>query len=188
MRARALLSGFTLVEILVAVLLLAFGIVGGVAMQLAALRTRHQAVLVSQATQLATSLAERMRANADQMRLGDGANPYLLLNYDALADPHPVAPAALCYGGACDSAQLASFDLYEIKVQVRDRLPAGRVLVCRDAGLWAGGKLRWACGGGAGAPLVVKVGWHGKNPDGTPRKDDAGEFAPGVALAVGATR
>jgi hypothetical protein len=29
---------------------------------------------------------------------------------------------------------------------------------------------------------------RGKNPDGTPRTDDSGEFMPGVALAVGAVR
>lgn len=184
MRTRAYMPGFTLLEILIAVLLLTIGIVGGVAMQLSALRMRHQAALLSQATYMAAGLAERMRANAAQMRVADGANPYLLLDYDALAEPHPPAPSALCYGGACDSAQLALFDLYEVKTQVSAHLPAGRIRVCRDGGAKPG----WACGGAAGAPVVVKVGWRGKNPDGTPRKDAGGEFAPAVTMAVGATR
>lgn len=188
MRARICL-GYTLLEVLIAVVVLALGIMGGVALQLAALRARHQAALLSQATQLATAMAERMRANAGQMRLTDGDNLYLTLNYDALNEPHPPAPAALCYGGAaCGGAQLALSDLYEAKLLVKQNLPAGRVVICRDAGLWSGGKLRWACGGGAGAPLVVKVGWRGKNPDGTPRTDDSGEYMPGVALAVGVVR
>ena len=180
--------GFTLLEVLVAVVVLALGIMGGVALQMAALRSRHQAALLSQATQLATALTERMRANASQMRLADGDNLYLTLNYDVLSEPHPPAPAALCYGGACGGAQLALSDLYEAKLLVRQNLPAGRVVICRDANLWSGGKLRWACGGGADAPLVVKVGWRGKNPDGTPHTDDSGEYMPGVALAVGAVR
>ena len=191
MRARAraqctahAVAGFTLVEIMIAVLVLALGIVGGVAMQLAALRTRHQASLLAQASWLAAGMAERMRANPEQMRLPDGANPYLTLDYDVLAEPNPVAPAVLCHGGACDGAQLAAFDLYEIKALMRENLPAGRAVICRDAGLWSGGKLRWDCGGGAGAPLVIKVGWRGKNPDGTPRKDEAGEYVPGVALPL----
>jgi type IV pilus assembly protein PilV len=184
--ARAV-AGFTLVEILIAVLVLALGIVGGVSMQLAALRARHQASLLAQASWLAAGMAERMRANPEQMGLPDGINPYLTLDYDVLAEPKPPAPAALCYGGACDGAQLAAFDLYEMKALMRENLPAGRALICRDAGLWAGGKLRWRCSGGAGAPLVVKVGWRGKNPDGTPRKDQAGEYAPGVALRLAAT-
>lgn len=188
MRAR-ICVGYTLLEVLIAVVVLALGIMGGVALQMAALRSRHQAALLSQATQLATALAERMRANAGQMRLADGDNPYLTLNYDAFSEPDPPAPAALCYGGACGGAQLALSDLYEAKLLLRQSLPGGRAVICRDAALWSGGKLRWACGGGgAGAPLVVKIGWRGKNPDGTPRTDEHGEYMPGVALPVGAVR
>lgn len=172
--------GFTLLEILIAVLVLALGITGGVALQLAAMRTRHQAALLSQATQTATALAERMRANPTQ------ADIYLTLNYDALAEPTPAVPAMLCTGAACTADQLALSDLYELKLLVRNHLPAGRALVCRDADLWSGGKLRWSCSGGAMAPLVVKVGWRGKHPDGTPQTDAEGEYLPGVALAVGA--
>jgi type IV pilus assembly protein PilV len=176
MRAR----GFTLLEVLIAVVVLALGIIGGVALQMAALRARHQAVLLSQAAQMAAALAERMRANPAQTDL------YLTLNYDAYAEPLPSAPPALCHGDACTSAQLAWADMYEAKHQVRLGMPAGRVLVCRDAGLWSGGILRWTCTGGPSAPVVVKVGWRGKNPDGTPLVGAAGEYAPGVALVVGA--
>lgn len=175
MRAR----GFTLLETLIAVAVLALGIIGGVALQMAALRARHQAALLSQASQMAAALAERMRANPAQTDL------YLTLDYDAYAEPAPSAPPALCHGDACASAQLAQADMYEAKQQVRLGMPAGRLLVCRDAGLWSGGVLRWACSGGAAAPVVVKVGWRGKRPDGTPMTDAAGEYAPGVALVVG---
>jgi type IV pilus assembly protein PilV len=175
MRAR----GFTLLEILIAVLVLALGIIGGVALQMAALRARHQAVLLSQAAQMAVALAERMRANPAQTDL------YLTLNYDAYAEPLPTAPPVLCHGDACAGAQLAWADMYEVKQQVRLGMPAGRVLVCRDAGVWSGGTLRWSCSGGAAAPVVVKVGWRGKNPDGTPMVDEGGEYAPGVAQVVG---
>lgn len=176
MRAR----GFTLPEILIAVLVLALGIMGGVALQMAALRARHQAVLLTQATQMAAALAEHMRANPAQ------ADLYLTLDYDAYAEPAPAAPDGLCHGDGCVPARLALADMYEAKLLVRQALPAGRIVVCRDSGPWSGGKLRWPCEGGAAAPVVVKVGWRGKNPDGTPFKDAAGEYVPGVALAVGA--
>lgn len=180
--------GFTLLEILVALLVLALGITGGVAMQLAAQRTRHQSALLTQSLQMATGLAEHIRANGGIARLPAGANPYLALDYDALAEPNPLPPDPLCYalGAACDSAQLAQFDLYELKAQVLGGLPAGRARVCRDAGVWRGGRLRWRCSGGADAPLVIKVGWRGKRPDGTPLRDDEAEFAPGVAVVLGA--
>jgi type IV pilus assembly protein PilV len=168
-----------LLEILIAVAVLALGIIGGVALQMAALRARHQALLLTQASHMAAALAERMRANPAQTDL------YLTLNYDAYAEPAPSSPPALCHSDACVSAQLAWADMYEAKQQVRLGMPAGRVLVCRDAGLWSGGALRWSCAGGAAAPVVVKVGWRGKNPDGTPQLDAAGEYAPGVALVVG---
>ena len=185
MRTRT--TGFSMLEVLVAVVVLAIGIVGGATMQLAALRTRHQSALLSQATHLASNLAERMRANGVLLSLPDGANPYLTFNYDALAEPDPAPPIPLCYAldANCGNAQLALFDLYELKTLVRDRLPGGRAVVCRDAGMWQGGQLRWACSGDAGAPLVIKVGWRGKNPDGTPMKDDADQYAPGVAIVVG---
>ncbi|NYE61133.1 type IV pilus assembly protein PilV [Duganella sp. 1224] len=175
MRAR----GFTLLEVLVAVVVLALGILGGVALQLAALRARHEAVRLSQATQLATGLAERIRANPSQ------ADLYLTLDYDAFAAPASPAPAALCHGVACAPAQLALSDLQEARQQLLSHLPGGRVMICRDAGLWSGGTLRWSCAGGASAPVVVKIGWRGKRPDGARDQDAAGEFAPGVALTVG---
>ncbi|WP_295998034.1 type IV pilus modification protein PilV [Rugamonas sp.] len=180
--------GFTLMEVLIAVLVMALGVVGGSAMQLTAMRTRHQSALLSRSMQLASSLADQMRANPQQMRQPDAANGYTRLNYDALGEPDPAPPAVLCLGPGerCDSAALALVDLYQLKLQVRDGLPGGRALVCRDQSPWSGGALRWACSGGAGAPLVVKVGWHGKNPDGTPLRDDSGVFQPGVALAVDA--
>jgi len=181
-------DGFTLLEVLVGVVVMALGVIGGTAMQLHALRTRHQSLLLSQSMQLASSIADQMRANPQQMRLPDAGNLYLQLNYDALAEPDPAPPAVLCFGAACDSAQLAAFDLYQLKMQVHASLPGGRALVCRDASAWQGGKLQWTCSGGAGAPLVVKAGWRGKNPDGTPVKDAAGEYQPGVALAVGAVK
>ena len=173
-------GGFTLVEVLVALFVLAVGVLGASATQLAAQRTRHQAALLSEAVQLAAAVSSRMRANAVQMALGDGANPYLTLRYDAAAEGAPAAPAVLCYGETnCDPAQLAAFDLYEAKRAVHDRFPRGRIVVCRDGGGWDGaaGALTWECAGGAGVAIMVKVGWHG----GGDRK--AGP-APSVALVV----
>lgn len=177
--------GFTIIEVLVALCVLALGTLGATAMQLAALRTRHQSALLTQAQQMASGMADRMRANPGQMRLADADNPYLNLVYD-VADGAPAAPARLCYAGsACSNAQLAAFDIYELKRQVGKALPGGRVVICRDAGAWdtARRALRWDCGGGT-APVVIKLGWRGKNPDGTPVR----QFAPAVALALTAAR
>jgi type IV pilus assembly protein PilV len=176
MRAAA---GFTLIEVLVAVLVLAVGLIGGTAMQLHAMRTRHESALLSAAVQAAAAMADRIRANAGQV-----GSVYLAIDYDAHREPTPAAPPSLCMAGPCDRAALAELDAYELKRLVRTTLPAGRVRVCRDAAMWQAGRLHWPCSGGATAPVVVKIGWRGKNPDGTPQADAEDGFVPGVAVAV----
>lgn len=169
-------GGFTLLEVLVAVFVLAVGILGAAAMQLTALRTRHQSSLMSAGVQLASSLADSMRANVETMRAADSANPYLQLNYDA-ADGAPQQPVASCFAGTgCNAAQLADAELYQFKHALYAGFPGGRVLVCRDSqvGDGARGALRWACAGALQAPIVIKLGW----------RDDSDDFAPSVAIAL----
>ena len=155
--------GFTLIEVLVALFVLAIGVLGAGAAQLAAQRTRQQAALGSDAALLAASLAARMQANAHAAGLPDDANPYLALDYDAAADGPPAGGAA-CFGvGACDPLALAAFDLHETRVAVHRSFPGGRIAVCRDAAPWveAHSRYRWECSGDATAPVAIKVGWHG---------------------------
>ena len=175
--------GFTLVEVMVAVLVLALGVIGGAAMQLTAQQTRYQSGLLSNALQLASGMADRMRANAEQMRQGDGANPYLDLDYDAVTEPHPAIPAVLCFAPAsCSSAQLASFDIYELKQRVTATLPGGRFVICRDAQVADDGRLNWSCSGADGAPIVIKLGWRGA--DGSAAPDGARAYPPAVSLTL----
>lgn len=163
-------GGFTLVEVLVALFVLAVGIVGATASQMAAQRARRQSALMSEAVQLAGSLSDRMRANPVVMASLDAANPYLHLDYDAAAGaPSPATP---CLGGIeCSPAEMARFDLYETTLALREHFPRGRVVVCRDGAA----ALAWQCQPGAGAPIVVKVGWDAGN---------GGGRAPLVAMVV----
>lgn len=57
--------GFTMVEILVALLVLSIGLLGVAALQLTSLRSNHAAAMRSQATFLAYDIIDRMRANRD---------------------------------------------------------------------------------------------------------------------------
>jgi type IV pilus assembly protein PilV len=164
-------GGFTLLEVLVAVFVLAVGVLGATATQLTALRTRHQSSLMSNGVQLAGSLADSMRANLEAMRAADSANPYLQLSY-AAADGAP-PPAASCFAGVgCSAAQLADAELYQVKHALHAGFPGGRVLVCRDSA--PDGALHWECGAAAQAPIVIKLGWRG----------DAGDVGPSVAIAL----
>ena len=180
-------GGFTLIEVLVALFVLAVGVLGALATQLAALHTRHQSRLMSNAVQLASTLAEGMRANLDVMRAGDTDNPYLNLRYDASRDGAPPNAGQQCHqGAACSALQLADADLFQLKQSLFHDFPGGRVVVCRDSAVWDGarGALGWACGGAAQAPIVIKLGWRAKHTDGSEALDDAGEFAPSVAIAL----
>lgn len=172
-------AGFTLLEVMIAMLVLSLGLVGGIAMQLHAMRTRHESALLSAALQIAAGMAERMRANAAQVPA-----VYLGVDYDAHATPVPALPEALCRLAPCDSAGIARLDVHDLERQVRAALPAGRARICRDAQPYADGRLRWDCTGGAQDPVVIKVGWRGRRPDGTPERDGQGGHAPGVAVVV----
>jgi type IV pilus assembly protein PilV len=138
--------GFTLAEVLVAVFVLAVGVIGAAAVQTMAAQTRHLSSQVSAAQQLANALAERMAANPVQMALPDGDKVYLQA---------PGAPW-IC-SSACSPAQLAATERDDTAAAVARAFPGGQLRVCRDS---LSPPLTWACHPGADAPLVVKIGWR----------------------------
>ena len=159
---RCRIEGFTLIEVLVAMFVLALGVAGAAGTQLSSARLRQQAALASEAVQLAASLGARMRVNRAQMALPDAANSYLGFDYDA-GGGEPHAPPVPCFDGAdCNPAEMAVFDLHEAARIVHGAFPGGRIVVCRDAGGWNAAlqAFAWNCSGGAGAPVVVKLGWR----------------------------
>jgi type IV pilus assembly protein PilV len=62
--------GFTLIETLVALVVLCMGLLGVAAMQLSSLRSNHGSAMRSQATFLAYDIIDRMRANRAQALAG----------------------------------------------------------------------------------------------------------------------
>jgi type IV pilus assembly protein PilV len=169
-------AGFTLLEVLVALFVVALGVAGAAGVQTLAVRAAGEATRLSDGVQLASSLAQRMRANPVAMALPDAANPYL--QFDITPGAAAAAPSS-CYGDAdCDPAQLAAFDLGETAAALAGRFPGGRMRVCRDdQAPDAAGLMRWSCSGEPGAPVTIKLGWRGEAgaPD-----------APSVYLALGA--
>lgn len=156
-------GGFTLIEVLVAMFVLALGVIGAAATQAASARLRQHAALESEAVALASAFSARIRVNPAQMARPDAANPYLQFDYDA-AEGAPADPPVQCFGAAaCDSAQLAQFDIHELARSVHDAFPGGRIKVCRDAAAASAGAsttVDWPCAGGSAALLVVKIGWR----------------------------
>jgi type IV pilus assembly protein PilV len=157
--------GFTLVEVLVALFVVALGLAGAAAVQATALRSGRDAARLADGVQLAAALVERMRANPAAMGRADADNPYLQFDFDVAGGTPAAGPS--CYGDeTCDADQLAQFDLTETAQAVAARFPGGRMVACRDLPEAdpASGLLPWACSGAADAPVAIKLGWRDR-PD-----------------------
>ena len=163
-------AGFSLIEVLVAIIILSIGMLGAVGMQATALQsnkeTRYQAI----ATTLARELAEKMRGNnAVAIKAVPAENPYL---FNATLSTAPPTPAGFinCFNAAagCTSPlNLATWDVFEWQQRVQAALPSPRVEVCFDNDPFdSTGKARWACSTG-GDVAVLKIGWTRSNTAGT---------------------
>ncbi len=125
-------QGFTLVEILVAVLILSLGVVGLIGMESLALKSNLSAYHRSQATLLAYELADKMRSNP----AGVAGNEYIA------AFPNGASHAVACvsYSGAvsgsgCSPQQLAERDIYEWTSSITGILPGGVGALTASAGI-----------------------------------------------------
>lgn len=151
--------GFTLLEVLVAIVVLSFGVLGVVGLQAAALRATKESRYISTATALSRELADMMRGNKDIALLTTAAaNPYLgaYLPTDAL----PTA-AQDCFSATCTtSLNVAAFNMRDWIQRVRTALPGARIAVCFDDSPYDGSGLpQWACTSAANGIAVVKIGW-----------------------------
>jgi type IV pilus assembly protein PilV len=114
--------GASLIEVLVAVVLLSFGIVGMAGMQLAGSKFNHSASLRSQATSLAYDLADRARANLDACPAAACAYATPL----ATAFDGTAAQACGLSSVAATAAAMAAIDVNQWKSCLEDALPDGR--------------------------------------------------------------
>ena len=141
--------GFTLIEVMVALIVLVLGVLGAAAMTLTAIRDSKQSGLRSQASALAYEMGDLMRANTvSQEGVFTGGAPVAV---------------ATCWTTGCTPAEMANNDFYEWRAKLTASatgLPNGNAVICRDAA-----KLDQfpACDGLPASPLVVKLQWDEKN-------------------------
>jgi type IV pilus assembly protein PilV len=106
--------GFTLVEVLVALVVLSIGLLGMAKMVMVSSHSNDSAYLRSQATALAYQAMDSMRANLT----ASTTNGYIT--------PLNVMPAATVNCSAvCDNTTLALSDVYAWKQHLKNALPAG---------------------------------------------------------------
>jgi len=106
-------AGFSLIEVLVALVVMAVGLLGGVTMVIEGLRTSRTALEQTQAATLAADLGERIRTNR-------AAGP----TYSLEAGTELAAPEATCATiDECGPTEVAERDLYEWQQAVLAALP-----------------------------------------------------------------
>jgi type IV pilus assembly protein PilV len=132
-------AGFTMVEVLVALVVLAIGLLGIAALYLNSLQAGRTAVYRTQAIQLAADLADRIRMN----RTAQAAYGSLF------ADTEAVVGTCATTGG-CSSADLASTDLWNWKDEIALQLPNGQGQVVVTA----------PAGAGEPASYVITIQWN----------------------------
>lgn len=170
----------TMIESLVAIVVLCFGMLGVVGLQAAALQSNKEARYQASATRLARELAEMMRGNKDIAILTSSAdNPYLV-------DFTGTLPSAgtNCFSGSCPSQkEVAAFQVRDWLARLDAELPGARVSICiDDAPYDSAGLPRWACSG-SGGTAVVKIGWTQMTTDHA-AAGSSGVGSGGLARAV----
>jgi type IV pilus assembly protein PilV len=139
---RARSAGCALLEALVALSILAVGLLGSIALLLASLRSSREALHHGTAVRLAGDLAERVRAN----RAGLSAYPFDLTVATAVAGP------TCGVGATCPPADRAHADVAEWQQELATALPQAVARLTLDdpnavAGTWCTIELSW---GGSG--------------------------------------
>lgn len=114
-------AGFSLVEVLVALLVLGVGVMGFIALQLRSVETTSVTYSRTQAMAVARDIIERININPDAWPGGyDDSNSKWVQNLVA-------PPSCIGIGAACNSADLAAMDVYEVRAVVRDMLFDGKI-------------------------------------------------------------
>lgn len=140
-------AGFTLIEILVTVVVLAIGLLGLAGLQATSLSFNSTAYQRSQATSLAYDIADRMRANASAARAGN----------------YVIALGAAAPAGAT----LFAIDLQEWRRALANTLPSGTGGICRGTLNAAG-----VCTLVAGNVFTIRVQWDDSRGQAAPRQFD----------------
>lgn len=121
-------NGFTLIEVLVATVVLSIGLLGLAALQANNLKNNQSAYFRSQATQLAYDIADRMRANVT------ASNSYLSSTMAVTAATQQADCTTV--SDTCTPANMAENDLYDLKIALATALPGGTATIANAGGVF----------------------------------------------------
>lgn len=110
-------QGFTMLEMLVALVILSIGLLGVAILQTKGQQFNHMSYLYTQASYLAYDIMDRMRANEANAKTGSYQKPL------------PSEMSTDCTKQACSASQLVDFDLYSWKTLLEKTLPGGEAQI-----------------------------------------------------------
>lgn len=120
-------SGVALIEVLIAVLVLAIGLLGFVGLQTQAIKMNYDSLQRARASMLAEDLFDRMRGNRNEALT---TTKYI---HD-VGDAAPT-PDVDCATATCTGAELADWDLNVWLTRLTDRAPGATASVQRVGGV-----------------------------------------------------
>jgi type IV pilus assembly protein PilV len=170
--------GFTLLEVLIALIIVSIGLLGVAAMQATTLKNAGSSKYRSTAISLTADMADRLRANLEGVMIGNFAvgngynRPRTALDDAAYNTPQPT-----CRSSGCLPAEMAQDDLAAWQQRLASSMPRGTGVVCIDSGTggaptFDGTTLEPQCDG-LGTMFAIKVFWL----------DDRSESATGATTA-----
>ena len=116
------IKGFTLVEVLVALVILSVGLLSMATLMMLSLQSSQGAYLRSQASLLTYDIVERMRANYTQATSTD--DYVLAKGASATSNPN-------CRTSGCGSSDQAKQDLYDWRKSISDSIPSADASIAR---------------------------------------------------------
>ena len=147
-------NGFTLLEVLISVVLLSFGLLGAAGMQIKSQQFNRTAYFETQAIIVAHDMLERIRSNVAGQREGH----YHL--------PHPTKHITCYTLAGCSILEMAQNDMFEWTGDDTDsigtKLPGGSGIVCLDTTPDDGSPGSPNCDN-SGDTYAIKIWWL--NPD-----------------------
>ena len=128
-------GGSSLVEVLVAILVVSLGVIAMGGLLASATRLGKASEMRAVASLMAADISERMKANVAVVSAGN----YNLTDAFSASASEPAAPTACAAPKACTAAEIAARDLAEWQRAVFHALPAGTGYISYDAGAAAAG-------------------------------------------------
>ncbi|WP_446727636.1 type IV pilus modification protein PilV [Pseudoalteromonas sp. S16_S37] len=143
-------KGFTLIEVLIAFMVLSFGLLGAVALQAKAKQASFDAMQRAAAIALANDIMQRLRVNDTQ---AISANYKVVFNSKTALNP-----VTRCFSDQCNAAAIAATDIEHWRQAIRARENTGSLdntTVCITPTVVGGTRNR-------GFNVEVVVAWQGR--------------------------